>query len=253
MAMALASNVSERHAAAASAPLTKEVAANSARQRAPHQSITMRCKNLEDNLVRNREMMEEHHDFAQRFKAMKGSPQEGGEMPQQGQASGGSMQQTGTPRGESGGFGSAQATMREADQEKRHHILFGAPGGHATALANYRPASLATTPRNAASNFSSPPLSHRTDGSNSARMRLQQAGNMIGIGGGTHSDTGGDNTGSGQRWTMKGSLQLRLEAMQMNAQRNAEQLDSQRSFLDEINAIRNANKERVRSSSKEAA
>lgn len=231
--MALASNVSESQAMAADAPLTARSAAQAARQRAPRQSITMRCKNLEDNLIRNRELMEDSHDFCMKFRALKGSDSDPANMTGQGQESSSTQP---TPRlegGGTGGFAAMQQTMRDAERERRSQILFGAPGGPAAALATYRPASLTTTPR--ASNFSSPPLSHRSsDGG--ARMRLQQAGNTIGISAG--ADIGGAEAVTGQKWKMRGSFQLRMDAMEMNAQRNAEQLDSQRSFLDEINAVR---------------
>jgi len=233
--MALATNVNEREAAAASAPLTATAAAAAARQRAPHRSILARCRQLEENLQRNREWMEEHHEFALRFKAMKGSSNDE-ELSQQIQETSSSGQASFRNRGEG---------SMEAEREKRDQLLFGAPSGPGGALASYRGPGF--SPRQpAGQQILTPrqtPRSRRSDVS-SGRACLQQAGNMIGIGGMTGGDSMNIGSAPGSaRGMIKGSFQLRLEAMSLNAQRNAEQLDTQRSFLDEIIAIRQSSKE----------
>jgi hypothetical protein len=238
--MALATNVNEREAAAASAPLTATAAAAAARQRAPHRSILARCRQLEENLQRNREWMEEHHEFALRFKAMKGSSNDE-ELSQQIQETSSSGQAS---------FRNRSDSSMEAERENRDQLLFGAPSGPGGALASYRGPGFSPrqpagqqilgqqrlTPRQT-------PRSRRSDVS-SGRACLQQAGNMIGIGGMTGGDSMDIGSAPGSaRGMIKGSFQLRLQAMELNAQRNAEQLDTQRSFLDEIIAIRQSSKD----------
>lgn len=192
-------------------------------------------------MQRNQETMDEHREFAQKFKALKNGP--GGEEPPSPEKGGRS--QLATPRG--GVEGAVQQTLKEGQIERRHQALFGAPGGPGTALATFRPPSLTPRQTPQATPRSNPAMSYRSQASTdvSRTPRLQQAGNMIGIGSSTYerSEDGTETRTMPVILPLQGSFQLRLQAMQMNAQRNAEQLDTQRSFLDEILALRAKGKE----------
>lgn len=224
----LAINVCEHESSASLAPLTAEAAVTTARQRAPGNSMRMRVKTIEDNLKRNREMMDEHAEFAQQYKAVKansGPPD---------------VSVGGKPASRQGkdGFGPMQKAMKD-EIERRHQVLFGCHGGPAAALASSRPPSIVSTPRQSPFAYNAQ-LSARSD---SGRARLQQAGNTIGIGGLTERDLHmPDEPVPGHRSPRKGKFEVRMQAMQFNAQKNAEQLDSQRLFLDDINAKRAAAK-----------
>jgi len=157
----------------------------------------------------------------------------------------------------------ADPVVVQCEVIKRRQVLFGAPGGAKAALATYLPPK---SPRSArgGSSQQSPMLSQRSvEGAPVVRTgSLQSAGtSMIGLGAGGSagsndrdlSSTQLPDGGSGQQQATMGSLQIRLQAMEDCSRRNANQLESQRSFLDETLALRSQQRECAEKTKAESA